>query len=677
MKSDNISSNVADLTQQFYERDLRQHRQQIDRMFRWLLIIQWIGAIALALWVTPFTWSREQSSIHPHVWTTLFLVGGLTLMPAVLTWLTPGRGITRQAVAVGQMLTSGLLIHLTGGRIETHFHIFVSLAFLGLYRDWTVIVTATAIVILDHIARGIFWPESIYGVEYPVYIANWVTLEHTLWVVFEAVVLVYSGTVKRRDMRVNAGREAELTLRNMTIEQEVECRTYDLEVSRDKIEAQAEVLLKLTYELTQARDQAEEASRAKSEFLANMSHEIRTPLTAIMGFTDILQDNGNFEQNGELRNQALETIRNASKHLLTVINDILDLSKIEANHLQLEKTQFVLPGLLQEVESLLRPRALSKGVTLTTKLRGAIPEQITADPTRLRQILMNLVGNAIKFTDHGQVTIEVDLQRLPADGGTAKKPAELAERENLNVCLLIDIRDTGPGISDALANRLFNAFTQADSSTSRRYGGSGLGLKISRQLARIMGGDVVLHSTAVGSGSCFRFTLPLSIEPGTPYVNTIQTTNHPEPLKSKSFASPTHLDASILLVEDGFDNQRLIGTILKKAGAKVELAENGIEALAKLELHKTSCQPFDLVLTDMQMPIMDGELRERGETLPIIALTAHAMAEDRRRCLEAGCDDYCTKPINRAVLIQTLQRWLKKRLKTGENVERQKMTKTS
>lgn len=671
MKSADHTFDAAALTRQFYERDLQRYRSQIDRMFGWLLLIQWAGAVALTLWMTPLTWSGDQSSIHPHVWTALFLVGGVTFLPAVLTWLDPGRSVTRQTVAIGQMLTSGLLIHLTGGRIETHFHIFVSLAFLALYRDWTVIVTATAIVILDHGVRGLLWPESIYGEKFSAYVANLHTLEHGFWVVFESAVLVYSGIKKRREMLVNAGREAEMTINYITIEHQVESRTYDLEVSRDKIEAQAEMLLEQAVELTKARDQAEEASRVKSEFLANMSHEIRTPLTAIMGFADYLEEHNQLEKHAVQRREALNTIRNASKHLLTVINDILDLSKIEANHLELEQAHISLPGVLQEVESLLRPRALSKGVTLTTKVLHAIPVNIIADPTRLRQILMNLVGNAVKFTEHGQITIEVDLHRMPYGRGTHKTPHEVSPASTTFVeWLQIDIRDTGPGLNDDLVSRLFHAFTQADSTTSRRFGGSGLGLKIARKLARLMGGEVELHSTQVGRGSCFRLTLPLTVEPNSPYLDDEFIVSNPESSESSKSATETRLDASILLVEDGYDNQRLVSLILRKAGATVEVADNGVEALEWMDLRQSVGQPFDLVLTDMQMPVMDGyvlaqELRSRGETMPIIALTAHAMAEDRRKCLEAGCDDYCTKPINRCQLLRTIQMWLnKKRVET-------------
>jgi signal transduction histidine kinase/ActR/RegA family two-component response regulator len=658
-------SDLQIITRDLFQRDLLRQQQQTDRMFGWLLLVQWTGAVLLALWTTPLTWSGDQSAVHPHVWTALFLVGGLTLLPVTLTRLYPGRSFTRHAVAAAQMMTSAVLIHLTGGRLETHFHIFGSLAFLALYRDWTVIATATALVVIDHGARGFLWPESIYGVAHVDFLR---TLEHGFWVVFEDIVLVYSGIKSRREMWVIAGRQAELTLNNITIEDQVQSRTRDLKVSRDQVAKQAEVLAAQTVELIQARDLAEEASRVKSEFLANMSHEIRTPLTAIMGYTDILRGEGDFDHSEAQTTEAIETIRSASKHLLAVINDILDLSKIEAKHLELEQARIMLPGLLQEIESLLRPRALNKGVTLSTKVLHAIPSIIIADPTRLRQVLMNLIGNSVKFTEYGQVTIEVDLQRSPRQylPGQAAEQVDFSEKPQLIEWLQVDIRDTGPGMSESLVKRLFSAFTQADSSTSRRFGGTGLGLKISRQLARLMGGDVVLHSTELGRGSCFRVMIPLTVEPGCPYVNSVQIASESKQDKKDALPLKTNLNASILLVEDGFDNQRLIGMILRNAGAEVEIAENGLEALEWIALRRESGQPFDLILTDMQMPVLDGyglaqELRSRGETLPIVALTAHAMAEDRRRCLDAGCDDYSTKPINRHQLLQTIQMWLQKK----------------
>lgn len=306
-----------------------------------------------------------------------------------------------------------------------------------------------------------------------------------------------------------------------------------------------------------------------------------------------------------------------------------------------------LARLLMEVESLARPRASGKGVNLRCRLETEIPSRIMTDPTRLRQILMNLTGNAAKFTETGSITLKVSA--IPA-GDSA--PAE--------ALLRIDVEDTGPGMTNAQAEQLFRPFSQADSTTSRRYGGTGLGLTISRRLARLMGGDVrLLHSTP-GLGSCFR--LEIALVPTTDAKPISELSVIPK-ATAASNGPKIALHGRILLAEDGPDNQRLIAFHLRKAGAEVVLADNGAIALKLIEEADT---PFDLLLTDMQMPELDGyglaqALRGRGCDIPIVALTAHAMAEDRERCLKAGCNDYATKPIDRDELLATCAAWVGKR----------------
>jgi PAS domain S-box-containing protein len=391
---------------------------------------------------------------------------------------------------------------------------------------------------------------------------------------------------------------------------------------------------------------AEAANRAKSAFLANMSHEIRTPLTAILGFTDLLREDGDLTAAPERRLQAIDTIKNAGEHLLTVINDILDLSKIEADKMTVERIETPLVGVLHEVESLMRPRALGKGLSLKVNLTTPLPERITSDPTRLRQILLNLVGNAVKFTEEGGVTIS----------------AAIAESDGAHK-LVIDVEDTGPGMTSEHAARLFQAFGQADETTSRKFGGTGLGLTICRRLALMMGGEANLLRTQPDKGSCFRLTLPLDTVPGSAMIS------HWEAVAERSAQAPTDavktLRGRILLTEDGLDNQRLIAFHLRRAGATVEIADNGVIALEKLEKAQAQGTPFDLLLTDIQMPEMDGytlarTLRERGNKTPIVALTAHAMAEHHNACIEAGCDDYATKPIDKALLLAVCEKWLDK-----------------
>lgn len=395
-------------------------------------------------------------------------------------------------------------------------------------------------------------------------------------------------------------------------------------------------------ELLAARMQADAANRAKSEFLANMSHEIRTPLTAILGFTEVLREDEKFAAPSHWIHN-LDTIAKAGKHLLSIINDILDLSKIEADKATLEFIETPLIEVLSEVERLLRPSASGKGVLLETKLSTPLPDRIMCDPTRLRQILMNLVGNALKFTEAGSIVINASVTS-----------------SNESDSLIIDIEDTGRGINAEQSQSMFQAFEQADKTVSRKHGGTGLGLTISRRLAVIMGGDVTLVRTELGKGSCFRLTLPLIPVLGSVFVNTIQT-------KTISAGNVTpervSIDGRILLAEDGLDNQRLIAFLLKKSGATVDVAGDGKVALKMMDEAIASQQPYDLLITDMQMPVMDGyllveTLRSRGVKLPILALTAHAQPEDRQKCMDSGCDDYLSKPIDKHSLLDFCSKWI-------------------
>jgi signal transduction histidine kinase/ActR/RegA family two-component response regulator len=397
--------------------------------------------------------------------------------------------------------------------------------------------------------------------------------------------------------------------------------------------------------LTKVCAEAKAAARSKTEFLANMSHEIRTPMTAIMGYTDILVENVLNHENVE----AAEIVKRNADYLLTLLDDILDLSKIEAGKLSIENMKCSLCNLVAEVASLMRVRAEAKGIPLDVRYEGKIPETIQSDPTRLRQILINLLGNAIKFTEVGKVSLVVRL--LNEQHSTPK--------------LQFEVIDTGIGMTNENLARLFRPFTQADNSTTRRFGGTGLGLTISKRLAEMLGGTITVSSSD-GVGSTFS----VIIEAGSldkvkmldrPSVEFKTEKRHAKP-KVEALKPQPILDRRVLLVEDGPDNQRLLSFVLKKAGAHVTLAENGkigVDlALGSLfhRRHGDPKEPFDVILMDMQMPILDGYnatklLREQGYTRPIIALTAHAMPGDREKCIEAGCDDFATKPIEREKLI--------------------------
>ncbi len=409
-------------------------------------------------------------------------------------------------------------------------------------------------------------------------------------------------------------------------------------------------------ELLRAKDAAEAASRSKSEFLANMSHEIRTPMTAILGFADLLQEDSEEMRLPERRNETVATIKRHGEALLTIINDILDLSKIEAGKMEVERIECSAEAVVEDVMSLMRVRAAGKGLTLELVHETPIPEKVRTDPTRMRQILINLVGNSLKFTEHGGVAVTM--------GCDPHGPA--------GPMLRFEIADTGVGMTPEQLGRLFKPFEQGDASTTRKFGGTGLGLQISKRLAALLGGEIEVRSE-VGRGSVFAVTIATGSLDGVAMVNpaTIQENiRTEEEARAKAKADEKHLEAGILrglkvlLVEDGIDNQRLISHHLRKAGAEVATAGNGLIALDTLTLPGTErkellrpCQ-FDLVLMDMQMPELDGysatrRLRAMGFTTPIVALTAHAMSGDREKCLAAGCDGYATKPINKAALLQT------------------------
>ncbi len=412
--------------------------------------------------------------------------------------------------------------------------------------------------------------------------------------------------------------------------------------------------------LVEARTSAEAASRAKSEFLANMSHEIRTPLTAILGYADLLQEDGDLSRAPERRKETIATIRRAGEHLLTIVNDILDLSKIEAGRMEMESVEFEPQAVLASVESLVGARAEEKGVRLTLSTGTALPERALGDPTRLRQILLNLAGNAVKFTEEGGVRISASVVPQPAPGPGRGLGDAAPERAVLEVLF----EDSGLGMSAEQADRLFRPFSQADASVTRRQGGTGLGLTISRRLARLMGGDVTLDWTEPGKGSRFRLRLPLDVPAGARWLEGLGA-NQRSATDSKVRAA-IRIGGRVLLAEDGIDNQRLISFHLRSAGATVDIAENGLVALSMLVQARAEGHPYDLLVSDMQMPELDGyslarRLREQGDPIAIVALTAHAMSDDRARCIDAGCDDYATKPIDRQALLATCRAWLGRR----------------
>ena len=428
------------------------------------------------------------------------------------------------------------------------------------------------------------------------------------------------------------------------------------QISRESAELSATQLRESVIQLTEAKSVAEAAVRAKGHFLANMSHEIRTPMNAVLGFANIigrkLMERCLPEEREQCR-ESVNLITSSGNDLLTIINDILDFTKVESDQVKVESIPISFEEIIENIQSVMRERLDKKeNLTLDFTDEGGIPELILSDPTRLRQILNNLIGNAIKFTASGTVSVRY--------GAYADKA--VSEKTDM---LFVEVRDTGIGMTSDQLSRLFQPFSQADSSLTRRYGGTGLGLSISKRLAVLLGGDIRVASEE-GRGSVFTLTLPILNPPaGATRSQGNQRHTNSDHLASTSMKMIDLLgtkplsDLSVLVVEDGRVNQIVISAQLTEAGAKVSLADNGRIAIESIGANESAGTPFDVVLMDMQMPIMDGyeatsRLRTAGYARPIVAITAHALSGDCEKTLKVGCDAYLSKPVNRVQLIDTI-----------------------
>jgi signal transduction histidine kinase/DNA-binding response OmpR family regulator len=555
----------------------RQHEleacRRTDRQFAVLMMLQWLAGIGLALWISPRTWSGSESQVHPHLFAAVFLGAATNLGPALLAALNPGAMLTRHVIAVGQAMTSALLIHLTGGRIETHFHVFGSLAFLSFYRDWRVLASASVVVALDHLIRGVYWPASVYGLSAA---SPWQTVEHAGWVVFEDIFLVLSILQMQQARRIAAIQEV----------------------------------------------QVEKASQAKSAFLAAMSHDLRTPLNGILGMNDLLLGTDLTDK----QRQFVEASHSSGKLLLQLINNVLDLSKIEAGKLELDLQECSVEALVYDVVEALGLGASQKGLALKVHVEPAASGMVLCDDNRLRQILVNLIGNAIKFTATGTVTVN----------------AHCVRREGRRLRVRFEIGDTGIGIPQGRIDQLFSPFTQVDSSTTRQFGGSGLGLSICKQLVDVMDGSIGIESQ-IGVGSTFWFELPL------------QTVDHHD---GAPVAWHQLVNARVLIVEDEERQRRQIWDCLGAWGCRPTRVSRDEEARQAVAHAAATGSQFDVALVDLETisgnryQLIDELSRRSG--VPVIAIESKDDNNDANWLRQRGIRRALRDPVRPSALCDSL-----------------------
>jgi signal transduction histidine kinase/ActR/RegA family two-component response regulator len=598
-----------------FRADLSRIVQRTDRMFFWLLLGQWLFGIAIALVWSPRTWIAQYWSVHQHVIVAACLGALFLVYPLFCILRLPGTRYTRHVIAIGQMLQSALLVHVTGGRIETHFHVFGSLALLAFYRDWRVLLTASAVVYLDHLALGIWFPLSVYGVAEASF---WRSAEHAFWVIFEVVFLVMACRTGIRELAAIADRQAEIETVAADLRKynaEIEAMSGQLKEANEDLETR---VLERTQSLIQAREaklMAEAASRAKDEFLSRMSHELRTPLNAILGFAQLLEMNPLDEDQGE----CVAQISRGGKHLLALINEVLDIARIESGRTQLSPEPVRVADAFQEVLDLVRPLGAGRGIRFQVDAEGINGHCVLADNQKLKQVLMNLLSNAVKYN---------------RDGGEVRLSCEASGAGRLR----LEVADTGAGIAVEKLSRLFVPFDRLGAEQTG-VEGSGLGLALSKSLVELMGGTLTVASEP-GRGT--RFCVELA-EAEDPQWQVAAGETPPGPVR------PPCAARTVLYIEDNRDNLRLVQRILDhRPGVHLITAMQGSLGTDLARQHRP-----DLILLDVHLADLDGaqvldRLGAAPETcsIPVVVLSADATPRQIERLRTAGARDYLTKPID-------------------------------